>query len=274
MARLVRKHPNMVVGITIVLLVVLMAALANFLFTGNPNKITVSDRLQSPSSAYWFGTDFVGRDVYSRTIFGSRVSLLVGFLVAAIASAGGVFIGLMAGYYRQVDAMVMRVLDGIMAIPVIILALALVALLGGSVVNVIIVLTLGEIPRTTRVVRASVLVLREQVFVDAALALGAPPHRILFSHILPNALVPLIIQASYVCATAILLEAALSFLGAGTPPDTPSWGGIMSDGSKNIREAGWVIIFPGVFLTVTVLGINLAGDGLRDFLDPKLRHTV
>ena len=264
----------MVAGIAVVLLMALIAVFADLLFTGDPNTVTVSDRLQSPSSAYWFGTDLVGRDVYSRTIFGSRVSLMVGFSVALVSSALAAAIGLLAGYFRRVDAVVMRVMDGIMAIPVIILAMALVALIGGSVKIVVLVLPVAYTPAVTRVVRASVLALRERMFVDAARALGASPQRILRVHVLPNTLVPLVVLASLVAADAVLVEAVLSFLGAGAPPDTPSWGGIMADGSKNISGAAWVILFPGAFLTLTVLGINLAGDGLRDILDPKLRRTI
>ena len=273
-ARLTRRKPTMVAGIVVVVLMALIAVLANFLFTVDPNKLAVVDRLQSPSSSYWFGTDLVGRDVYSRTIFGSRVSLMVGFSVALISAVLGAAIGLLAGYYRRVDMVVMRVMDGIMAIPVIILALALVALIGGSVKIVIMVLPVAYTPAVTRVVRASVLSLRNEVYVDAALALGASPLRIISAHILPNTLVPLIVLASLVAADAVLVEAVLSFLGAGAPPDTPSWGGIMAEGSKNIKGAAWVILFPGAFLTLTVLGINLAGDGLRDILDPKLRRTI
>ncbi len=273
-ARLTRRKPTMVAGVAVVVLMALIAIFGNFLFTVDPNKLAVVDRLQSPSSSYWFGTDLVGRDVYSRTIFGSRVSLMVGFSVALISSALGAIIGLLAGYYRRVDAVVMRVMDGIMAIPVIILALALVALIGGSVKIVIMVLPVAYTPAVTRVVRASVLSLRNEVYVDAALALGASPLRIISAHILPNTLVPLIVLASLVAADAVLVEAVLSFLGAGAPPDTPSWGGIMAEGSKNIKGAAWVILFPGAFLTLTVLGINLAGDGLRDILDPKLRRTI
>ena len=272
--RISRRKPTMVAGIVVVVLMALMSLLAAFLFTEDPNKLAVVDRLQSPSAEYWFGTDSVGRDIYSRTIYGSRVSLMVGFSVAIISSVLGALIGLLAGYYRRVDAVVMRVMDGIMAIPVIILALALVALIGGSVTIVIIVLPVAYTPSVTRVVRASVLGLRNEVFVDAALALGASPLRIMRAHILPNTLVPLIVLASLVAADAVLVEAVLSFLGAGAPPDTPSWGGIMADGSKNIKGAAWVILFPGAFLTLTVLGINLAGDGLRDILDPKLRRTI
>ena len=269
-----RRNPNMATGLAIVFVVIGLAIFGNLLFTGDPNVISVRERLQAPSSNYWFGTDFVGRDVYTRTILGTRISLLVGFAVAAITASAGAVIGLFAGYYRRVDAVVMRVMDGLMAIPSVLLALALMALLGGSVQNVIIALSVVESPRAVRVVRASVLALREQMFIEAAYALGVPPWRIMFLHILPNTIVPLIVLATFVCASAVLVEAALSFLGAGTPPDIPSWGNIMADGRRYISQAMWVVIFPGIFLTVTVLGINLAGDGLRDVLDPKLKRRL
>ena len=266
-----RKNPSMAAGIGVVVIMALIAVLAPVLFTPDPNELSVSDRLTPPSSGYWFGSDFVGRDVYSRTMFGSRVSLLVGFSVAFITAATGAMVGVVVGYYRGADAVIMRVMDGLMAIPSIILAMALVALLGGSVQNVIISLSVVETPRAVRIVRSLVLSLREHMFIDAARALGTPPHRILLVHILPNTIAPLIVHASFVCAFAILVEAALSFLGAGTPPEIPSWGTVMADGRRHISAAMWVVLFPGIFLTLTVLGINMAGDGLRDNLDPKLR---
>ena len=269
---LARRNRLLSAGIGVVVIMALIAVLAPVLFTIDPNELSVSERLHPPSSTFWFGSDFVGRDVYSRTIFGSRISLLVGFSVAFTAAVAGASIGLVTGYYPKVDAVVMRIMDGLMAIPSIILAMALMALLGASVQNVIVALSVVESPRTVRLVRASVLSLKEQTFVEAARAVGAPPHRIMLLHILPNTFAPLIVQASFVCATAVLVEAALSFLGAGTPPDIPSWGSIMADGRRHISAAMWVVIFPGIFLTTTVLGISLAGDGLRDILDPKLKH--
>lgn len=264
----------MTAGMAVVLLMALVAIFAPVLFTEDPTTVDPFHRFSAPSWGYWFGTDYLGRDVYSRTIYGSRVSMTVGVSVALVSMVAATVIGLVAGYYRQADAVVMRVMDGLMAIPSVLLAMALMALLGGSMQNVIIALCVVETPRAVRVVRSSVLSLREQMFVDAARAVGVPPHRVLAFHILPNTIAPLTVQASYICAAAILVEAYLSFLGAGPPPEVPSWGNIMAEGRNFISRAVWVILFPGLFLTFTVLGINLAGDGLRDNLDPKLRRRM
>ncbi|MCE2457702.1 MAG: ABC transporter permease [Dehalococcoidia bacterium] len=269
-----KRNPTMMGGIAIVLVMVVLSILAPLLNTIDPKEIDPRNRFLSPSMDTWFGSDNVGRDVYSRTIYGTRVSLIVGFAVAVIATFSAAMIGVLSGYYRKVDAVLMRVMDGLMSIPSVLLAMALMALLGGSVQNVIIALCVVETPRAVRIVRSSVLSLREQMFVDAAKALGTSPVRILYLHILPNTLAPLIVQATYIGASAVLVEAYLSFLGAGPPPDVPSWGNIMAEGRNYIRRAVWVIFFPGVFLTLTVLGINLAGDGLRDNLDPRLRRRM
>ena len=269
-----KRNPTMMGGIAIVLVMAVLSILAPLLNTIDPKEIDPRNRFLSPSMDTWFGSDNVGRDVYSRTIYGTRVSLIVGAAVAVIATFSAAMIGVLSGYYRKVDAVLMRVMDGLMSIPSVLLAMALMALLGGSVQNVIIALCVVEAPRAVRIVRASVLSLREQMFVDAARALGTSPIRILYLHILPNTLAPLIVQATYIGASAVLVEAYLSFLGAGPPPDVPSWGNIMAEGRNYIRRAVWVIFFPGVFLTLTVLGINLAGDGLRDNLDPRLRRRM
>ncbi len=271
---LTKRNPTMMGGIAIVLVMAVLSILAPLLNTIDPKEIDPRNRFLSPSMDTWFGSDNVGRDVYSRTIYGTRVSLIVGAAVAVIATFSAAMIGVLSGYYRKVDAVLMRVMDGLMSIPSVLLAMALMALLGGSVQNVIIALCVVEAPRAVRIVRASVLSLREQMFVDAARALGTSPIRILYLHILPNTLAPLIVQATYIGASAVLVEAYLSFLGAGPPPDVPSWGNIMAEGRNYIRRAVWVIFFPGVFLTLTVLGINLAGDGLRDNLDPRLRRRM
>ena len=271
---LTKRNPTMMAGIVIVLVMAVLALLAPLLNTIDPKEIDPRNRFISPSADTWFGSDNVGRDVYSRTIFGTRVSLIVGFAVAIIATFLAAMIGVVSGYYRKLDAVIMRFMDGLMSIPSVLLAMALMALLGGSVQNVIIALCVVETPRAVRIVRSSVLSLREQMFVDAARALGTSPIRILYLHILPNTLAPLIVQATYIGASAVLVEAYLSFLGAGPPPDVPSWGNIMAEGRNYIRRAVWVIFFPGVFLTLTVLGINLAGDGLRDNLDPRLRRRM
>lgn len=271
-ARAARRNTTMSVGIIIVLLMALIAAFAPLFTTVGPGDIDPINRLKAPAAQHWFGTDTLGRDVYARTIFGARVSLLVGFSVAIATMALGSLIGLLVGYYRKLDTAAMRVMDGLMAIPTILLAIALVATLGASMQNVIVSLVIVETPRMARLIRASTLSLREQAFVDAARAMGAGPGRILGNHIFPNTIAPLIVQGTFVCASAVLVEAALSFLGAGTPPEVPSWGNMMAEGRSYIEVAVWMITFPGLALTLTVLGINLAGDGLRDALDPKLRR--
>jgi peptide/nickel transport system permease protein len=215
------------------------------------------------------GTDSLGRDVYSRVIYGARVSLIVGATVAVLSSVAGLVIGMLAGYLRWLDGVVMRVMDGLMAIPAILLALALMALMKASVRNVIIALVIPEIPRVIRVVRASVLSLREHTMVEGARALGARTPRILLRYMLPALVAPLIVQATYICASAILFEAYLSFLGAGTPPHIPSWGNIMAEGKTYVQLAFWIILFPGLFLALTVLAVNLVGDGLRETLDVR-----
>ena len=274
LTRFTRRNPTMAAGMTVIIIMALTAILASVLFTADPRRPFPRDRFISPSAGHWFGTDNIGRDVYTRTIYGARVSMIVGFVVAAISMSAAAVIGLLSGYYRRVDVVVMRFVDALMSIPSILLALALAALLGGSVQNVIIALCVVETPRAVRVVRSSVISLREQMFVDAARALGVPTWRILGLHILPNTIAPLIVQGTFVCASAILIEAYLSFLGAGPPTDVPSWGNIMAEGRHHMSKAIWIILFPGTFLTITVLAINLAGDGLRDNLDPKLRRRM
>ena len=270
-----RRNPNMAYGIGIVVFMSLVAILAPVLFTSDPSRPKATERFQAPSfSAHWFGTDNVGRDVYSRTVYGARVSLTVAAAVAVIAIGTGAVIGLVSGYFPKADMVIMRVVDGFMSIPSILLAMALMALLGGSVQNVIIALSVTQAPIAVRIVRSSVLSVKEHMYVDSARAIGAPVHRVLRQHILPNIIAPLIVQGTFIASAAVLLEAYLSFLGAGTPPETSSWGGVMADGQAYISRALWVIMFPGIFLTLTVLGISLAGDGLRDTLDPKLRRRM
>ena len=269
-----RRNPTMAGGIVIVLIMALIAVAAPALTSADPTYVDPFSRFTEPGAEFWFGTDNLGRDVYARTIYGTRISLTVGFSVALFSLFTAICIGLPSGYYRKVDAVIMRVMDGLMSIPSILLAIALAALLGGSMQNVIIALTVVETPRSVRVVRSSVLSLREQMFVDAARATGVPPLRILIRYILPNAMAPLIINSTFICAAAILTEAGLSFLGAGLPEEVPSWGNVMAAGRNYISSAVWVIFFPGLFLTITVLGVNLAGDGLRDSLDPKLRRRM
>ena len=218
---------------------------------------------------FWLGTDSFGRDLYSRVVYGAQVSLLVGGFTAALALVLGGFLGMLAGYFRQVDAVLMRFMDGLMAIPAILLAIALVAALGAQVGTVVVAIAIPEVPRVTRLVRSLVLSLREEPFVEAARALATPTPVILWRHILPNALAPLIVQGTFVAASAVLTEAILSFLGLGLPPDIPTWGNIMAEGRVQFSQYPGNVLYPALFLVPTVLAVNLLGDGLRDVLDPK-----
>jgi peptide/nickel transport system permease protein len=272
--RWLHRHPTVLSGLLLLGLMLLVAIASPLFATHDPIRLNPTARLKPPSWEHWFGTDHLGRDVYSRVIYGSRVSLLVGFSVAALSTLLGLAIGLVTGFIRRLDAVVMRIMDGLMAIPAILLAIALISLSQSSIQNVIIAITIPEVPRMVRLVRSVVLTLREQLFVEAAVSLGARLRRILVFHIMPNTVAPLIVQATYVCAAAIIIEAILSFLGAGTPPDIPSWGNIMAEGRTYVMVAFWILLFPGIFLTLVVLGVNLLGDGLRDTLDPRLRRTT
>jgi peptide/nickel transport system permease protein len=269
-----RRHPTVVAGLTIMTALVVLAVLAPVIATEDPLAIAPADRLQPPSAEHWFGTDHVGRDLFSRTIYGTQISLVVGLAVAVMSTGIGLVIGLVAGFVRWLDGVVMRVMDGLMAIPSILLAIALIALTQASVQNVIIALTIPEVPRVVRLVRAAVLSIREQPLVEAATAIGTSFPQTLVRHVLPGTIEPLIVKATHVCAAAILAEAALSFLGAGTPPEIPSWGNIIAEGRNFIIVGWWILVFPGLFLTLTVLAVNLLGDGLRDGLDPRMRRAL
>lgn len=272
--RFFRKNPNIAYGTAVIGVMMLLTVLAPVMNTVPPNTISPWERFQAPSSSSWFGTDHLGRDVYSRTIYGTRISILVGLACGLISIIAGAVIGLIAGYYRRLDGILMRLMDGLMAIPTILLAMAMMALLGGSVQNVIIAISVTQTPIAARVLRSAVMSVREQTYVDAARALGASTVRILGLHVLPNTVAPLIVQATFIAAAAVLIEAYLSFLGAGTPIDQTSWGQIMAEAQLYLSRAEWVMVFPGVFLTLTVLGISLAGDGLRDTLDPRLKRKL
>jgi len=268
-----RRNPTIVVGATILALFVVLALIAPWI-ANDPLSFEPLDRLKRPSAEFWFGTDQFGRDVYSRVVYGTRISLVVGISVACIATAIGLVIGVLCGYYRRVDDTVMRVMDGLMAIPAILLAIALITLMRSSLLIVIVAITIPEIPRVVRLVRSVVLTVRGLPYIEAAVASGTRTRLIMTRHILPNTVAPLIVQATYVCAAAILTEAGLSFLGAGTPPEIPSWGNIISTGRTFFQISPWIIFFPGVMLAIAVLAINLVGDGLRDSLDPRIARRM
>jgi len=269
----IRRNPTIVIGAVLLGTLVVMAAIAPWI-TGDPFRLSPINRLRPPSERWWFGTDQFGRDVFARTIHGARVSLIVGLSVAVIASAIGLAIGLLCGYFRLVDAFVMRVMDGLMAIPSILLAIALITLTRPGLGIVIMAIVIPEVPRISRVVRSVVLSIRGQPYIESALAGGTRSAKLLIRHILPNTLAPLIVQATYVCASAMLIEAGLSFLGAGVPPEIPSWGNIIAQGRSFFQIAPWSILIPGVFLALTVLAVNMLGDGLRDRLDPRLARRM
>jgi peptide/nickel transport system permease protein len=270
----VLRNPTIAIGSVLLLLMIAIAIFAPYLWTKDPTALAPAMRTRSPSAAAWFGTDMLGRDVYSRVLYGARVSLTVGFGVAIAASIIGLAIGLISGFVRRFDGVIMRMMDGLMSIPSILLAIALMALTRGSVGNVILAITIVEIPRVSRLVRGVVLSLREQPYVEAAIACGTNTPLIIWRHILPNTLAPIIVQATYVCAAAMLIEAGLSFIGAGTPPSVPSWGNIMAEGRALWQVKPYMVFLPAIFLSVTVLAVNLLGDGLRDSLDPRLAKRV
>ena len=269
-----RKHPSVAIGGFLLLAMIFIAVFAPLLFTVDPTAISTARRTRVPSELYWFGTDMLGRDIDSRVVYGARVSLIVGFSVAILASIAGLAIGLFSGFVRWADGIVMRVIDGMMSIPPILLAIALMALTRGSVGNVILAITIAEIPRVARLVRSVVLSLREQPYVEAAISNGARVPRIIIKHILPNTIAPMTVQATYICASAMIIEAILSFLGAGVPPATPSWGNIMAEGRALWQVRPHIVFFPALFLSITVLAVNLLGDGLRDSLDPRLAKSI
>jgi peptide/nickel transport system permease protein len=269
-----RRHPTAIVGGVVLLLMVLVAVLAPWLGTVDPQAVSPLRRLKPPSPEFWFGSDMLGRDVYSRVVYGTRVSLVVGLAVALLSILIGLALGLVTGFVRWVDAVLMRVMDGLMSIPPVLLAIALMALTRASIGNVIAAITLAEVPRVVRLVRSLVLALREEPYVEAAVAAGTGLPRILLRHILPNTLAPLLVQGTFVCASAMITEAILSFIGAGTPPNIPSWGNIMAEARSLFQIAGYLLLFPGICLSLTVLAVNMLGDGLRDALDPRLARRM
>jgi peptide/nickel transport system permease protein len=261
-----------VTGFGLLLLVLGAALLAGVLSAHDPLSMTVADRMQPPSRTHLMGTDNFGRDIFARVLHGARLSLEVGFAVMLFTVAAGVLFGLVSGYFPRLDGPVMRVMDAMMAFPAILFGIAIMAVLGPKTVNVVIALSVVYAPRTVRIVRASVLATKQLEYVEAVRAQAAGHLRILFRHILPNCLSPLVVQATFNFAYAVLAEASLSFVGAGAPPPTPSWGNILSEGRIYMQNAPWITLFPGIAIALTVLGLNLAGDGLRDVLDPRMKR--
>ena len=272
--RWARKHPTLIVGALLLIAIAALSLAAPWIATHDPEDMDVLARMQPASAEHWFGTDALGRDVFSRAVWGGRVSMVVGLAVGALATVFGVLLGLLAGFVRWTDGFVMRVMDGLMAIPGILLAIALMAVTQASLTTVIVAITIPEIPRVVRLVRSLALTLREQLYVEAAHAVGTRLPTILARHVLPNMVAPLIVQATFVAAAAVLTEAALSFLGVGVPAQMPSWGNMMAEGRNFVAVAFHIILYPGILLAATVLAINLLGDGLRDALDPRLARQL
>ncbi|MSO75893.1 MAG: ABC transporter permease [Alphaproteobacteria bacterium] len=272
--RQVMRNPAVIAGGSLIALVTLIGLAAPLLASADPTEINPVFRLKAPSGEHWLGTDLFGRDIYARVVYGARISLVIGITVATLSLAVGLTIGLVAGYIRWLDEIVMRIMDGLMAIPGILLAIALIALSGASLTTVIVAITIPDIPRVVRLVRAVVLTIREEPYVEAAIASGTRLPWILIRHVLPNTVAPLIVQGTFIAASAILVEAILSFLGAGIPPEVPTWGNIMAEGRVFFQIAPWIIFFPGLFLAFTVLAINVLGDGLRDTLDPRIAKRL
>jgi peptide/nickel transport system permease protein len=273
LAKLFRRRV-VLAGAVILAGVALLALFAPWIAPYDPMALKVLDRLQSPRAAHWFGTDELGRDVFSRVIFGARYSLLIGALVVVVSMVCGVLLGLAAGFFRRLDGPVMRLVDAMMSFPDILLAIALVAVLGASMSNVILALAVVYTPRVARVVRASTLVVRELLFIEAARALGISTWRILFIHVLQNIASPILVQATFIFAYAVLAEAGLSFLGVGVPPVLPTWGSMISSGQQFAHQAIWLVVFPGIAIILSALSLQMVGDGFRDLLDPKLRKAL
>jgi peptide/nickel transport system permease protein len=284
----VRRNTSVRIGAVVLLVLVIVAVLAPWLGTVDPSLFDPASRDLRPGQRgeittldgdtlkhrFWMGSDSFGRDIYSRVIYGTRVSLVVGVSTAIVALAFGIVLGLVAGFLRRLDGVLMRVMDGVMAIPAILIAIALVAMWRGTLATVVVAIAIPEIPRVTRLVRSLVLTIREEPYVEAAVSLGTPTWLIMWRHILPNTIAPLIVQGTFICASGILVEAILSFLGVGLPPEIPTWGNVMAEGRAQFNQYPHNIFFPGVFLAVTVLAVNILGDGLRDTLDPKMAKRV
>lgn len=272
--RVVVTNQVIVISVAILLVLVLLALFADLASGPDPFHIRPRARLKPPGAQFWFGTDALGRDVFSLVLHGGRLSLLVGVLTALVSAVVGTLLGLMAGYIRWVDAIVMRVMDGMMAIPGVLFAVALVSLVGASLTTIVAAISFAEIPRVTRLVRSVVLTVREEAYVRAAEGMGIPAWRVMMRHIMPSCIAPLAVQTTYIFAAAILAEAVLGFLGVGFPPDIPTWGNVLAEGRSVFQRGPWTILAPGLFLSLTVMAVNILGDSLRDKLDPKLSRTA
>jgi peptide/nickel transport system permease protein len=268
------QRRTVLLGLVVLAVIALLAALAPLIAPYAPNKLSVVNRLKSPSGVYWFGTDEFGRDVFSRTIYAGRLSLLVGASVVAFASIVGITLGVIAGFFRKLDTPIARVIDAMMAFPDILLAISLVAALGPSLTTVIVALGIVYAPRLARIVRASTLVIRELPYVEAARALGVSTWRIMTRHVLRNLVSPILVQATFIFAYSMLAEAGLSFLGLGVSPEVPTWGTMIAAGRQYVGQADWMTLFPGVAIVLAVLSLQMVGDGLRDLLDPRLRKDL
>lgn len=268
------KSVPVIIALVVLFILILIAISAPLISPYDPTQINPMMRLKPISAEHWLGTDAYGRDVFSRVVYGARVSLVVGAGVALMSVVFGLIIGVLAGYFRWVDAIVMRIMDGLMAIPGILLAIALVSLSGSSIVTVLIAITVPEIPRVVRLVRGVVLSVRNEAYVEAAISLGTPTLRLIRRHLVPSTLAPLVVQGTYVFASAILTEAILSFLGAGVPPSTSSWGNVMAEGRAFFQLFPGLVLYPGILLSLTVLSVNILGDALRDALDPRMARRM
>ncbi|ODT08215.1 MAG: peptide ABC transporter permease [Mesorhizobium sp. SCN 65-20] len=271
---LILQRRTLAIGLAVIATITLLAVLAPLIAPYAPNKLSIVNRLKPPSTTWFFGTDEFGRDVFSRTIYAGQLSLLVGAAATTLAAVVGITLGIVAGFFRKADGVVSRIIDAMMAFPDILLAIALVAALGPSLATVIIALGIVYAPRLARVVRASTLVIRELPYVEAARALGVPTWRIMTRHVLRNLVSPILVQATFIFAYAMLAEAGLSFLGVGVSPEVPTWGTMIASGRQYVGQADWVTIFPGLAIILTVLSLQLVGDGLRDLLDPRLRKDL
>jgi peptide/nickel transport system permease protein len=267
------RHKGFVIGYAVFLAIVLIAVLGPFVVLSDPFKVEFRLRFQSPSLNLPFGTDHYGRSIFTRVVYGARLSLMIGISVVSITGVCGILIGTLSGYFRRLDDVIMRAMDALMAFPSVMLAIAIAASLGTGLANLIIALGVAYTPRTARVTRAAVILVRETEYVESARVSGAGEARILWRHILPNSMAPLIVELTFIFAYAVLAEAALSYLGVGPAPPTPTWGNIIAEGRDYVVDAPWITVFPGIAISLTVLGLNLLGDGLRDVLDPRLKSA-